>query len=99
MADDERGTDPARASASEPDITVTLELTSTADRLDLFTRCFALSPRETQLVHQLATGTDTRHIAHLLALSESTVQDHLKAVFAKTSVHGRAELLARAFGA
>jgi DNA-binding CsgD family transcriptional regulator len=90
---------PHEHQAAEPDITVTLELTSTADRLDLFTRCFALSPRETQLVHQLATGTDTRHTARLLALSESTIQDHLKAVFAKTAVHSRAELLARALGA
>jgi len=90
---------PYEHQGTEPDIAVTLELASPADRLDLFARCFVLSPRETQLVHQLATGTDTRRTAHLLALSESTVQDHLKAVFAKTSVHSRAELLARALGA
>jgi DNA-binding CsgD family transcriptional regulator len=89
---------PDHGRESEPDIAVTLDLTPPVDRLDVFARSFAFTLRETELLHQLAAGTDTRHTARALSLSESTVQDHLKAVFAKTGVHSRSELLARAQG-
>jgi DNA-binding CsgD family transcriptional regulator len=32
-------------------------------------------------------------------VSQHTVQDHLKSIFAKTSMHSRRELLSRALGA
>jgi DNA-binding CsgD family transcriptional regulator len=41
---------------------------------------------------------DTRHLARRLHLSEHTVQDHLKLIFAKTSTGSRVQLLSRAFG-
>ncbi len=46
----------------------------------------------------LATGADTRQIAESMFLSEHTVQDHLKAIFAKTGAPKRSVLLARATG-
>ncbi len=80
-------------------IAVTLEETSPLDRLDVFIRSFALTPRERQLMTLLATGSDTRDLARRLQLSELTIQDHLKSVFAKTGARNRNTLLSRALGA
>ena len=80
------------------DIAVTIESASPAERLDLYVRACGLSPREVELLGHLATGLDTRHIAQLMFLSEHTVQDHLKSIFAKTGVRSRRTLLNRAIG-
>lgn len=79
-------------------IAVTLQTTSPTDRMAVFARASGLTPRETELVRRLADGTDTRHLARSLGVSEHTVQDHLKAIFAKTSTSSRFQLLSRAFG-
>lgn len=82
----------------ERDIAVTIELTTPADRRSLYGRSHGLSPRETELVELLANGDDTRTIAAALFLSENTVQDHLKSIFAKTGARNRRTLLARLAG-
>lgn len=79
-------------------IVVTMEEASARDRIDVFTRAFALTPRETELVGHLANGCDTHDLAQRMYLSEHTVQDHLKAIFAKTSDHSRRSLMSRALG-
>jgi DNA-binding CsgD family transcriptional regulator len=79
-------------------IAVVLQQTSTQDRLDLFRRACALSPREGQLLGTLGQGADTRGIARALGITEDTVQDHLASIFAKTGTRSRTELLARAVG-
>ena len=66
--------------------------------LGLFARACGLTQRETELLRHQATGTDTRGLARRMSLSEHTVQDHLKSVFAKTGVRSRRELLARFSG-
>jgi DNA-binding CsgD family transcriptional regulator len=92
----------ARIGTSTPgpggDIAVTIEETTPDERLELFIRAFALSPRESELLRLLATGADTRTISQSMYLSEHTVQDHLKSIFAKTSAANRRTLLARAAG-
>ncbi len=80
-------------------IAVTIEPTSPTDRAELFAAAHALTPREGDLVRHLLTGEDTRHLARRMSLSEHTVQDHLKAVFAKTGVRNRTTLVARILGA
>ncbi len=87
-----------RAARLGPDIAVTIEESTPTQRLDLFARAHALSARETELLDHLASGIVTRDIAGRMFLSEHTVQDHLKSVFAKTGAHSRKELLARALG-
>jgi DNA-binding CsgD family transcriptional regulator len=82
-----------------PGIVVTIEETSATERLELFGRAFALTRREDELVGLLATGADTRAMARQMALSEYTVQDHLKSIFTKTGARDRIILLARALGA
>ena len=80
------------------DIAVTIEETTPPERVALFARAFGLSARESELLSHLATGADTRELAHRMFLSEHTVQDHLKSIFAKTSAHNRRTLLSRALG-
>lgn len=83
----------------ERDIAVTVQGSTATERLEVFTLAHGLTARERQLVGQLANGQDTRDLARLMLLSEHTVQDHLKAIFAKTGVHSRGLLLSRALGA
>ena len=86
------------AAVDHRDIAVTIELTSPADRLTLFSRACGLSPRESELLGHLVAGSDTRHVAQTMFVSEHTVQDHLKSIFAKTGTRNRRTLLTRAAG-
>ena len=79
-------------------IVVTIEETSAAERLELYSLATGLTPREHELVALLATGADTRSMARQMQLSEHTVQDHLKSIFTKTSTRDRVSLLSRALG-
>lgn len=81
------------------EIAVTIEQTSPNDRLDVFCRASGLSDRERELLGHLAVGSDTRVVASRMSVSEHTVQDHLKSVFAKTGVRNRRALLSRVLGA
>lgn len=49
------------------------------------------------MVEQVARGRSTKAIARDLFISEWTVQDHLKAIFAKFGVRSRQELVAAIF--
>jgi DNA-binding CsgD family transcriptional regulator len=82
----------------EPDIAVSVETASPKERLAVFVRAFGLSPRATELLDHLVGGADTREIAQRMFVSEHTVQDHLKTIFAKTSTRNRRSLLARVLG-
>lgn len=79
-------------------IAVTIEQTSPADRMDLFSRACGLTPRESELVGLVVGGADTRRASAALLLSKYTVQDHLKAVFAKAGVRSRTALVAQILG-
>jgi len=87
------------APVPERDIAISIETTAPGGRLSLFARACGLSSRETELLDHLATGAGTRDIAQLMFLSEHTVQDHLKSIFAKTGTRTRRTLLARGLGA
>jgi DNA-binding CsgD family transcriptional regulator len=80
------------------DIAVTLEDSSPAERAGLFSAAHALTSREGELLGHLIRGVDTYELARLMFLSQHTVQDHLKSIFAKTSVHNRRMLLAQVLG-
>lgn len=84
--------------AGERDIAVTIERSTPPERADLFSRVFGLSARESELLDHLVTGCDTIEVARRMFVSENTVQDHLKSIFAKTSARNRRTLLARALG-
>ena len=88
----------AAGKSGDHDIAVTIEPSSPTERRTLFARSHALSLRESELIECLAHGADTRTIAQQLYLSEHTVQDHLKSIFAKTGARNRRTLLARLAG-
>jgi DNA-binding NarL/FixJ family response regulator len=64
-----------------------LEDSSPAERATLFAAAHALTSRESELLNHLIEGVDTHQLARLMFLLQHTVQDHLKSIFAKTSVH------------
>jgi len=88
----------ARMDTRDAHIAVTVEETAPAERTAVFARASGLSARETELLDHLRAGRDTRDVALRMHLSEHTVQDHLKSVFAKTGTRSRRTLLAQATG-
>jgi DNA-binding CsgD family transcriptional regulator len=65
---------------------------------DLLCRAHDLTPRERQLVALMLDGLATKQLAQALRISPYTVKDHLKAIFAKTGVRTRPELMSRLAG-
>jgi DNA-binding NarL/FixJ family response regulator len=92
------GQEPPTSAGGGATVVVTIEETSAADRLDLFSRAYGLTAREHELLSLLATGSDTRAMAHQMSLSEHTVQDHLKSIFTKTGARDRVTVLSRSLG-
>ena len=92
----------ARMGTAQPaharDIAVSIEPAAPGDGVSVFARASGLTPRETELLHHLVTGASTRDIISHMFVSEHTVQDHLKSIFAKTATRNRRALLARALG-
>jgi len=78
---------------AEEGIAVTIETASPAERSAVFARAFGLSARESELLAHLAAGCETREIAAMMFLSEYTVQDHLKSIFARTGLRTRRALI------
>jgi len=88
----------AKASRLDTDIAVAIEPSTAADRLDIYARACALTPRESEVLALLCEGLDTRQIAERMVVSDHTASDHLKAILAKTGARTRQLLLARGLG-
>jgi DNA-binding NarL/FixJ family response regulator len=86
------------AHKADADIAVTLEPTSINERTALFSLAHGHSKREAEIVAACARGTGTRGLAEELFVSENTIQDHFKSIFARTGTRTRGELLATARG-
>jgi DNA-binding CsgD family transcriptional regulator len=80
------------------DLAISIEETSPSERAALFARAYGLSKREGELLAHLATGSDTHELAQRMFLSQHTVQDHVKSIFAKTGLNSRRDILSRALG-
>ena len=78
---------------------VTIEVSTPARAAEVFALAHGLTPREREVLGEVARGLDSRAIAERLFLSEHTVHDHVKAVLAKTCTSTRQALLARIVGA
>lgn len=79
----------------EPDaVAIVLRPATAPSLLPLRLRAAGLTAREREIALALLRGDDTGTIAASLHLSPWTVQDHLKAIFAKTGVRSRRAFVA-----
>ncbi|TMR40449.1 helix-turn-helix transcriptional regulator [Actinomadura geliboluensis] len=68
-----------------------------SDMAPVIAEAYGLSARELEITQLVARGLATGDIAAELVISPHTVRDHVKAVFAKTGVTSRGELVAKLF--
>jgi DNA-binding CsgD family transcriptional regulator len=78
-------------------VAVMLALATPAELEPLRLALHGLTPREREVAQLLARGASNEEIARALWISRYTVKDHVKAVYAKLGVGGRAELTAKLF--
>jgi DNA-binding CsgD family transcriptional regulator len=78
-------------------VAVILESAQPPELAPLIVAAYGLTGRERNITQLVAQGLSTNEIAGRLHLSAWTVQDHLKAIFAKTGAGTRGELVARLF--
>ena len=76
---------------------VVIEPAKAAEVAPIIVEAYDLSPREQQITQLIARGLATSEIAQRLCLSQHTVRDYVKGVFAKVGVASRGELVARLF--
>jgi DNA-binding CsgD family transcriptional regulator len=76
-------------------VAITIRPATADETIDLICRAHGLSTRERQLVNLALAGLATTELARALRISPYTVQDHLKAIFAKVGVRSRRELLSQ----
>ena len=62
----------------ERDVAVSIEPSTPTERTDLFARVHGLSARETEVLTLLGNGMSSHEAADRLALSEHTVNDHVR---------------------
>jgi DNA-binding CsgD family transcriptional regulator len=82
----------------EGDVVVTIEVSTPAERREVFALAHGLTPREREVLAEVSRGSDSHAIAGRLFVSEHTVHDHVKAVLAKTGTVSRQVLLSRIAG-
>jgi len=79
-------------------VAVTLNAAPTSDIAELLMLAYGLTLRERQVLQRVIAGTASVGIAAQLQISGNTVQDHLKAIFAKVGVRSRGQLVAQVIG-
>lgn len=78
-------------------IAVIVEAAHPARISPLLMAAYGLTEREQEIARQVLSGAPTAEIADTLHISPHTVQQHLKAIFEKTGVRSRRELVAKVF--
>jgi DNA-binding CsgD family transcriptional regulator len=76
---------------------VVIQQASPAEVAPLVALAYGLTEREAAVTRMCIEGRATKEIAASLHLSAYTVQDHLKAIFEKTGVRSRGELVGQVF--
>jgi DNA-binding CsgD family transcriptional regulator len=88
-----------QGAAGEDQIAVVIQPVEAGTTAPLLLSAYGLSARETEIAKLVLRGTSTRLISDTLHISQHTVQDHLKAVFAKTGVNSRRDLVGQLLAA
>ncbi len=78
-------------------VAVVVEPAAPAELAPLILLAYGLTKREAEVAQLALQGRPNKVLARELHISENTVEDHLKAVFAKIGVGSRGELTARVF--
>ena len=78
-------------------IAVIFEVARPAEIAPLIMQAYDLSKREGETMQLVARGLSTVEISEAFHISPNTVQDHLKAIFEKTGVRSRRELVGQLF--
>lgn len=78
-------------------VAVIIEPAKAPELAPLIAAAYGLTTRERTVTQHVANGYATGEIAARMHVSTWTVQDHLKAIFAKTGTGTRGELVARLF--
>jgi len=86
------------ASPESANTAVIIEEARPSEIAPLIMHAYGLSPREARVTSLVLQGLSTKEIGAEVHLSPYTVQDHLKAIFAKAGVRSRRELAARITG-
>jgi len=58
-----------------------------------FCKRFEVSPRETDIIHEICNGLSNKEIAEKLFISLQTVKDHTHRIYIKTNVRSRVQLI------
>jgi len=77
---------------------ITLEAARSEDLAPLLMRAWSLTAREREVARLVIDGLSSEDIAQALFISVHTVRDHVKAIFAKTGVTRRHDLIAALAG-
>jgi DNA-binding CsgD family transcriptional regulator len=85
----------ARVTGDGDAVALVVEPARPLEVAEVLAAAYGFTRRERDVVGLLLRGEPNRLIARALAISEYTVKEHLKAVFAKAGVGSRAELAAR----
>ncbi|HET6856215.1 MAG TPA: helix-turn-helix transcriptional regulator, partial [Streptomyces sp.] len=75
-------------------VVATLQPARATDLLPALAQWYGISVRERTVIEQALEGQAVKQIARRLALSPHTVNDHFKAIYRKTGVTSREELIA-----
>jgi DNA-binding CsgD family transcriptional regulator len=79
-------------------IAVTVAATPALELAEVIMRAYALTERERELASHVLRGRSTKQLAAELGISELTVQQHIKSIYAKTGCSSRGELAAQLLG-
>jgi DNA-binding CsgD family transcriptional regulator len=79
-------------------VAITIRAASADEVFDLLCMTYDLTRRERQLVALVLDGLATKQLAQAMCISHYTVQDHLKAIFGKTGLRSRRELISHLAG-
>lgn len=80
-----------------PRVSLVIEPTRPHELAEVIAAAYGLTEREREVSRLVVAGHSTREVATSLWLSQWTVQDHLKSIYAKLGVRSRSELSARMF--
>jgi len=79
-------------------VAVTVRAATAEEVVDLLCKVHGLTRREREVVGLVLAGLATKQLGRAMGISSYTVQDHLKAIFAKTGASSRRELISQLAG-